>query len=94
MVFQTTSSLSKLAAARPQQLDDARAVSEVVPEPPGVEQLQLVLLVAEQFAQPPIVEQEPAVFVDDAHRSRAVIENFAKLAFLLGDLRLVLASAR
>ena len=82
--------VEQLAAARAQQFDDARAVIEVVPEALGVEQLQLVLLVADQIAQPPIVKQDAAVLVDHAHRGRAVIQDFAKLALLLDDLRLVL----
>ena len=82
--------VQQLAAARPQQLDYARTMSEVVPEPLGVEQFQFLFLVAGQFAQAPIVEQEPPILVDDAHRSRTIVENFAKLALLLGDLRLVL----
>ena len=59
--------VEQLAATGPQQLDDARAVLEVVPEPLGVEQLQLVLLVARQFTQAPIVKQQRPVLVDHAH---------------------------
>ena len=59
--------VEQLAAARAQQLDHARTVLEVVPEPPGVEQFQFLFLVARQVAQPPIVEQQPPVLVDDAH---------------------------
>ena len=82
--------VQQLSAARPQQFDHARAMIEVVPEPPGVEQFQLLFLIASQFAQAPIVEQEPPILVDDIYRGGAKVENFAKLALLLGDLRLVL----
>ena len=70
LVFQTTSSFKQLAAAHAQQFDDARAMVEVVPELLGIEELQLVLLVAEQVAQPPVVEQDPPLLVDDADRGR------------------------
>ncbi|MFY9694633.1 MAG: hypothetical protein WAK35_12915 [Xanthobacteraceae bacterium] len=63
---------------------------EVVPETPGVEQFQLLFLIAGQFSQAPIVEQEPPIVVDDIHCGGAEVEDFAKLAFLLGDLRLLL----
>ena len=86
--------VQQLSAARPQQFDHARAMIEVVPEPPGVEQVQLLLLIAGQFAQAPIVEQEPPILVDDVHRGGAEVEDFAKLALLLGDLLPRAASAR
>ena len=82
--------VQQLSAARPQQLDHARAMIEVVPETPGVEQFQLLFFIAGQFAQAPIVEQEPPILVDDIHGGGAEVEDFAKLALLLGDLLLVL----
>ena len=82
--------VEQLAAACAQQLDDALPVREVVPEPLGVEQFQLILLVARQFAQPPVVEQQSPIFVDHAQAGRAVFEDFTELALLFGDLRLVL----
>ncbi len=36
------------------------------------------------------MEQDAPVLVDDAHRGRTVVQDFAKLALLLDDLRLVL----
>ena len=78
--------VQQLAAARPQQFDDAGPMIEVVPEPLGVEQLQLCFLVARQVAQPPVVEEEPPVLVDHAHRGRTIVQDFVKLPLLLHDL--------
>src|SRR6185312_14370146 len=78
------------SAARAQQLDDAGAMVEVVPEPFGVEQVQFLFAVACQFAQAPVVEQKPSVLVDHADGGWAKIENFPKLTLLLGDLRFLL----
>ena len=82
--------VEQLAAAGPQYIDDACPMIEVVPEEFGIEQLQLVFFIACQFTQPPIVKQQPSVFVDHAQSGRAVFKDLAKLPFLLGDLRLVL----
>ena len=81
--------VQQLTAARPQQLDHAGPMFEVVPEPLGVEQLQFVFLVPRQVAQPPIVEQQPPVLVDNAHRGRTVFQDFVKLPLLFLDLMLV-----
>ena len=67
---------------------------EIVPEPLGVEEMQLLLLVAEERAQPRIVEDEPPLLVDEAETGRAVLQELAELALLLGDLRLALAQRR
>ena len=82
--------VQQLSAACPQHFDHARAMIEIIPEPPGVEQFQLFFFIAGQFAQAPIVEQEPPILVDDIHGGGAKVENFAKLSLLLGDLVLVL----
>src|SRR6185437_8160848 len=82
--------VEQLSAARAQQLDDASAMIEVVPEPFGVEQVQFLFAVACQFAQAPVVEQKPSVLVDHADGGWAKIENFPKLTLLLGDLRFLL----
>src|SRR6476660_5409158 len=62
---------------------------EVVPELSGVQQFQFLFRVARQFAQTPIVKQEPSILVDDAHCSRTIVENFTKLTLLFGNLFLV-----
>ena len=78
--------VDELAAAFAQRLDDPRALLDVVPEQPGLDELKLILLVSEHFAQPRVVEQQPPVLVDDAHRRRAKFQNLAELPFLLGNL--------
>jgi hypothetical protein len=82
--------VQELAAARAQQFDDAFTMGEIDPKAPGVEQIQLVALVAEQIAKPPVVKQNASIVVDHAHSRRAVVEDFAKLPLLLHDLKLVL----
>ena len=82
--------VEKLAAAGAQQFDDTVPMRQVMPEAFGIEQIQLLLLIAEQVAHAPIVEENAPVLVDDAHGGRTVIQDFAKLAFLLHDLELVL----
>src|SRR5215203_4977544 len=89
-VFQTTSSF-RSCPPRAQAFDDAAALVEVVPEPARVEEHELVGVIAEQLAQAGIVEQEPPVLIDDVERRRAVFEDLAELALLLGDLRLALS---
>ena len=43
-------------------------------------------VIAEQFAQPRIVEQQPAVLVDDPQRRRTELQHFAELTLVLGGL--------
>ena len=62
---------------------------EVVPELLGVEQFKLFLLIAQQVAHAPIVEEDAPFVVDDAHSRRTVVQDFAELALLLDDLELV-----
>ena len=90
LVFQTTSSLSSWPPRVRSSSMMRVAMVEIVPKQLGVEQIELFLLVAEQVPHPPIVKQDPPVLVDDADRRRAEVQNFAKLALLLDDLRLVL----
>ena len=52
--------------------------------------MQLLLVVAQQLAQSCVVEDQPPVLVDKAQASRAVLEELAELAFLVGELRLPL----
>ena len=59
---------------------------EVVPELSGIEEMQLFLAVAKQLANTRVVEQQPAVLVDNVQPGRAVFENLAKLAFVLGNI--------
>src|SRR5829696_492206 len=84
----------ELAAALAQRLDDPGAMVEVVPEPLGVEEMQLLLLVAEERAQSGVVEDEPPLLVDEAETRGAVLQEIVELALLLGDLRLALAQRR
>ncbi len=86
--------VQELAAALAQAFDDAGALVEVVPEPARVEQRELVGVIAEQLAQAGIVEQKPAVLIDDIERRRAIFEDLTELPLLLGDLRLALAERR
>ena len=44
--------------------------------------------VAEQLAEPRIVEEQPAVLVDDQQGGRAIFEDLAQLPLVLGDLRI------
>ena len=77
--------VKQLPSVRPQQLDHPPTMREVVPEPFGVKKLELLFVIPGQFAQAPIVEKEPSVFIDDTNRGRTVIENLAKLTLLFGD---------
>lgn len=65
-------------------------MGEVIPKSLGVEEFEFFLRITGQFAQAPIVKQEPSFFVDDADHSRAIVENLTELALLFGDLHLVL----
>ena len=85
--------VQELAAALAERLDDPGAMVEIVPEPLGVEEMQLLLVIAEELAKAGIVEEEPPVLVDEAEGGRAVLEEIAELAFVLGDLRLALRAA-
>lgn len=82
--------IEELPAACPQLVDDAVPVREVVPEPPGVEHHQLIFDVPGQFAQAPIVKQQPPLLIDDGHSRWAIVQNLAKLALLFGGLCFVL----
>lgn len=81
--------VQELAATLAQTPDDAGSVVEILPEPPGVEELELGLVVADHLAKPPLVQQKPPRLVDHHQPGRAVFEDLAQLPFLLGDPRLL-----
>ncbi len=62
------------------------ALIKVVPKQPGVEQFQLVFLIAGQFAQTFIVEKQSSIFVDHTQAGRTELQGFAKLTLVLGRL--------
>ena len=78
--------VDELAAAFAQRLDDPRALLDIVPEQPRVDQLELILPISKQFAQPGVVEQQPSVLVDDAQRRRTELQDFPELTLVLGGL--------
>src|SRR5262245_1219255 len=59
--------VEQLSALNPKPFDNTIPLSQVVPEASGVEQLQLILVVAGQMAQPAVVEQQPTLFVDNVY---------------------------
>ena len=83
--------VQQLTAALAKRFDDARALLEVVPELPRVDELHLLLAVAQHLAQARVVKEQTALLVDDDQACRAVFEDLAKLPLLLGDLRLALS---
>ena len=78
--------VQQLAALVLQCRDDPRPLLEVMPERAGVDELELLLLVAQELPQARTVEQQAAVLVDDDQRRRAQFQHLAKLALVLGDL--------
>ena len=52
----------------------------------GVAKVELCFAVAQNFAQPRIVEQQPAVLVDHQERCGAKLQHLAELALMLGRL--------
>ncbi len=52
----------------------------------GIAKVELVLPVSQNFAQPRIVKQQPAVLIDDQQRRRAELQYLTKLALVLGRL--------
>ena len=78
--------VEELTAALAQRFDDPRPLREILPEQPGIEERKLLLLVAEKRAEPLIVEEQPAVLVDDQEGGRAIFEELPELTLLLGDL--------
>ena len=59
---------------------------EVVPETLCVEEVHLLFVIAQELAQPRVVEQQPPVLIDDVEAGRAIFEDFTELALVLGDL--------
>ena len=59
-----------------------------------VEELQLVLAIAHELAKTGVVEEQPPILVDDVQSGRAVFEDLAELAFVLGNLCLALPQRR
>src|SRR5829696_8194333 len=80
--------VQELTAAFPQGLDDRGSMIEIMPELFRVEEVQFLLVVAEHLAQARIVEDEAPLLVEKAEARRAVLEELAELALLIGDLRL------
>ena len=64
-----------------------------MPERAGLDQLEFVFAIAEQFAQPRIVKQQAPRLVDDQKRRRTELQHLVELAFLLLGLRAEHASA-
>ena len=58
---------------------------EVVPETLRVEEVHLLFVIAQELAQPGVVEQQPPVLIDDVEAGRAIFEDLAELALVLGD---------
>src|SRR5262249_5073267 len=85
--------VQQLATALVKLLENVRALVEVVPEDPGIDQIEFCRLIAEQLAQGAVVEEEAPVFVDNHERRRTVLQNFSELARLLGRLGLGASSA-
>ena len=86
MVRQTTFSLR---SCPPRSRSDAmisRTLFEVVPELASINAVELVLSVSKQLAQPRVVKQQPAILIHDQQRSRTELQDFAKLALVLGGL--------
>ena len=52
----------------------------------GVAKVELFFAVAQNFAQPRIVEQEPAILVDHQQRRGAKLQQLEELALMLGRL--------
>ena len=57
-----------------------------MPEQTSIAKLKFILAVSQDFAQTRIMEQQPAVLIDDQERGRAEFQQFAKLTFVLGGL--------
>jgi len=70
-----------------QCFDDASALVEILPEFPGIEEMQLLFGVAKQLANARVVEQQPAVLVDHIEPGRTVFENLPKLPLVLCNIR-------
>src|SRR3954471_1082177 len=81
-------------AAFPQAFDQPLALVEIVPEIMRIKPLHLLLGVAEQLPDAGIVEQQPAILVDDVETSRTMVENFPELALMLGALCFALPQFR
>ena len=87
LVRQITRSLMSCPPFSRSDCDDPRALLDVVPERAGIDELELVLLIAQQLAQPRVVEQQAPVLVDDQQGRRTEFQHLAELALVLGNLR-------
>src|SRR5208282_510832 len=67
-------------------VDDPRALIEVMPMHAGVAKVELFLAVAQNFAQPRVVEQQPAILIDHQQRRGAELQYLAELALVLDRL--------
>ncbi len=78
--------VQELPAAFAKRFDDPVAVLEVGPKPFGVEEVQLVLVVAHELAQPCVMEDDPPLLIDDVERGRTMFQDLAELPLVLGHL--------
>ena len=78
--------IQQLPAPLAKRRDDSRTLLAVVPERAGVDAFDLGRLVAEQFAQPLVLEQEPAIFIDYQQGRGAELQHLAELALVFGRL--------
>ena len=76
--------IQQLPAPLAQRRDDSRALFAVVPERAGVDAFDLGRLVAEQFAQPRVVEQQAAIFIDHQQGRGAELQHLVELALVFG----------
>ena len=56
-----------------------------MPEPLRIEEIHLLFVVAHEFATTGVVAEQPPILVDDVEGGRAVLEDLAELALVLGD---------
>ena len=65
-----------------------------MPELLGVKMRHFFFGVAKEFAYPCIVKQQPAIFIDYVQSGGAIIQDFPKLALVLGELLFTLSQRR
>jgi hypothetical protein len=63
-----------------------------MPERAGVDELELLLLVAQELPQARVVEEQASVVIDDGKACGAALEDLAVLTFLVGDPPLTTAA--
>ncbi len=85
--------VQQLAASVSQRFNNPSSLLEVVPERAGVNVIDLLLRVPQEFPQARVMEEQTAVLIDDYQGRRAEFEHLAELALLLGDLHFSCAAA-